>query len=43
VISRHSYRHDEFLWGLRFAPAFYVDPAGDLVLELHKLGATASQ
>jgi inward rectifier potassium channel len=42
VISRHSYRHDEFLWGLRFAPAFHVDPAGDIVLELRKLGATAS-
>jgi inward rectifier potassium channel len=40
VISRHSYRHDEFLWGARFAPAFHVDPAGDLVLELRKLGAT---
>jgi inward rectifier potassium channel len=42
VISRHSYRHDEFLWGVRFAPAFHVDPAGDMVLELHKLGATAA-
>jgi len=42
VISRHSYRHDEFLWGQRFAPAFHVDPGGDMVLELHKLGATAS-
>jgi inward rectifier potassium channel len=42
VISRYSYRHDEFLWGARFAPAFHVDPAGDLVLELRKLGAIAS-
>jgi len=43
VISRYSYRHDEFLWGLRFAPAFHVDPAGDLILELRKLGATVPQ
>ncbi|MFY9725510.1 MAG: ion channel [Bryobacteraceae bacterium] len=43
VFSRYSYRHDEFLWGVRFAPAFHVDPAGDMVLELHKLGAIASQ
>jgi len=43
VFSRYSYRHDEFLWGARFAPAFHVDPAGDMVLELHRLGAIASQ
>ncbi len=43
VISRHSYRHDELLWGARFAPAFYVNPAGDMVLELRKLGAITSQ
>jgi len=43
VISRYSYRHDEFLWGARFAPAFHVDPAGDLILELRKLGATVPQ
>ncbi len=43
VISRYSYRHDELLWGVRFAPAFYVDPDGDMVLELRKLGATVSK
>jgi inward rectifier potassium channel len=42
VISRYSYRHDDLLWGARFAPAFHVDPAGDLILELRKLGATAA-
>jgi len=42
VISRYSYRHDDLLWGARFAPAFHVDAAGDLVLELRKLGATVS-
>jgi len=38
VLARHSYRHDEILWDRRFAPAFYVDEQGDLVLELKKLG-----
>jgi inward rectifier potassium channel len=38
VLSRHSYRHDEFLWNRRFAPAFFVDDGGDLVLELKKVG-----
>lgn len=38
VIARHSYRYDEFVWGRRFAPAFYVDGEGDMVLELPKLG-----
>jgi inward rectifier potassium channel len=42
VFARYSYRHDELLWGARFAPAFHVDPAGDLVLDLRKLGATTS-
>jgi len=38
VLARHSYRHDEFLWNRRFAPAFFVDDEGDLVLELKKVG-----
>jgi inward rectifier potassium channel len=42
VIARHSYRHDEFRWNVRFAPAFFVDPNGDLVLELRKIGEVAS-
>jgi inward rectifier potassium channel len=42
VFARYSYRHDELLWGARFAPAFHVDPAGDLVLDLRKLGAIRS-
>jgi len=41
VIARHSYRYDEILWGRRFAPAFYVDGQGDIVLELPKLGEMA--
>jgi inward rectifier potassium channel len=37
VHSRHSYRHDEFVWGAKFDPAFSVDPSGDLMLELNRL------
>jgi inward rectifier potassium channel len=42
VLVRHSYRHDEIVWGHRFAPAFFVDGEGDLVLELRKVGELAS-
>ena len=42
VIARHSYRHDEMVWGARFAPAFNIDGDGDLVLELRKIGEMAS-
>lgn len=41
VLARHSYRHDEIQWNKRFAPAFYVDDAGELVLEVHKVGEVA--
>jgi inward rectifier potassium channel len=39
VHARYSYRYDEFKWGARFAPAFEVDPEGDLVLDVNKVGA----
>jgi inward rectifier potassium channel len=38
VHSRYSYRHDEITWGAKFLPAFRVDEAGDLLLEVNKLG-----
>ena len=38
VLSRYSYRFDEVVWHKRFAPAFEVDPEGDLVLSLHRVG-----
>jgi inward rectifier potassium channel len=38
VLARRSYRHDEILWGRRFAPAFFVDREGALVLEVSKVG-----
>ena len=41
VLARHSYRHDEIVWGTRFAPAFFVNGEGDLVLELRKVGDLA--
>ena len=41
VLARYSYRHDEILWGKRFAPAFFVDEEGDLVLEVRKVGELA--
>lgn len=41
VHSRYSYRYDEIIWGARFAPAFDVDAAGDIVLEVDKVGVLA--
>lgn len=38
VFARRSYRHDEIVWGGRFAPAFSANARGDLVLELRKVG-----
>lgn len=38
VHSRQSYRHDEFVWGAKFDTAFVVQPSGDLMLELNRLG-----
>src|SRR4051812_31111531 len=41
VLARRSYRHDEIVWGRRFAPAFFVDAEGALVLEVSKVGEIA--
>jgi inward rectifier potassium channel len=41
VHARYSYRYDEIVWGARFDPAFYIDPAGDMVLDVDKVGALA--
>jgi inward rectifier potassium channel len=38
VQARHSYRHDEFVWGRIFAPAFSVNDEGEVVVELDKIG-----
>jgi len=42
VHSRYSYRYDEIVWGARFAPAFDVDEAGAIVLEVDQVGALAA-
>jgi inward rectifier potassium channel len=41
VMARQSYRHDEIVWERRFAPAFFIDEQGDLVLEVSKVGEIA--
>ena len=38
VQSRYSYRFDEIICGAKFQPAFRVDRAGSLVVDLKKLG-----
>lgn len=38
VYSTYSYRNDQFVWNKKFVPAFYVDDAGQLVLDLQKVG-----
>lgn len=38
VNARYSYRHDEFVWGARFKPAFEIDRDGDdLIVEVDKI------
>lgn len=41
VQARHSYRHDEFVWGRKFAPAFSVNDEGEVVVDLKKIGELA--
>jgi inward rectifier potassium channel len=38
VQARYSYRHDEFIWGRKFASSFSIDSEGNLVVELNKIG-----
>ncbi|HEY2842346.1 MAG TPA: ion channel [Bryobacteraceae bacterium] len=40
VNTRYSYRWEEIEWSARFTPAFDVAPAGHLVLDLARIGAT---
>ncbi len=40
VYARYSYRYDEILWGVKFAAAFDVDRAGDLLLWVDRVGLT---
>jgi inward rectifier potassium channel len=41
VHVRHSYRHEEMVWGARFVPAFEADVRGETVLDLRRLSAIA--
>ncbi len=41
VHVRHSYRFEEIVWGVRFAPAFEPDEGGEMVLDLGKLSEIA--
>lgn len=41
VHVRHSYRHEEVVWGARFVPAFEVDAQGEMVLDLGRLSEIA--
>ncbi len=38
VQVRYSYRYDEITWGAKFAPAFEIDPDGNMRLEVNKVG-----
>ena len=37
VHAQYSYRHDEFVWGAKFVPAFNVDQEGDLILDVKRI------
>ncbi len=41
VHVRHSYRHEELVWGARFVPAFEADAQGQMVLNLERLSEIA--
>ncbi len=41
VHVRHSYRHEEVVWGARFVPAFEADERGEMVLDLKRLSEIA--
>jgi inward rectifier potassium channel len=41
VHARYSYRYDELMWSAKFKPAFEIDPAGELVLNVDRVGSHA--
>jgi hypothetical protein len=41
VHSRYSYRYDELTWAAKFNPAFEIDPAGALILNVDRVGSHA--
>jgi len=38
VHTRYSYRYDEISWGAKFRPTFEIDEAGDMVLNVDRVG-----
>jgi inward rectifier potassium channel len=42
VNSKYSYRYDELVWGAKFSPAFHIDEAGQIVLDVDKVGEFAA-
>ena len=41
VHSRYSYRYDEIRWQAKFQPAFEINAAGDLILNVDRVGSHA--
>lgn len=41
VHARYSYRYDELTWSAKFNPAFEIDPAGSLILNVDRVGSHA--
>ena len=41
VHSRYSYRYDEISWQAKFQPAFEINAAGDLILNVDRVGSHA--
>ena len=41
VHSRYSYRYDELTWQAKFQPAFEIDQAGDMILNVDRVGSHA--
>ena len=39
VHVRYSYRHEQLVWGARFAPTFEVGSEGNMILDLSRLSA----
>ena len=39
VHSRYSYRYDEISWHSKFQPAFAINAAGDMVLDVDRVGS----
>ena len=38
VHTRYSYRYDELAWNSKFTPAFEIDSAGDMILNVDHVG-----